>query len=106
MKRNARKILLSFLVAVAGLMNFQVLMANELGGPKIIDDINLSKKIIKFSGQSFKFNKNTKVYDSKGNRIEMTILQRNMLVVPVYDVGSRYVGYPTVQKIYLKSVIY
>ncbi len=85
-------------------MTSQVLMANESEGDQVILSINHAKKIIEFTDQTFKYDRSTIVYSYKGEKIDIKRLDEGMMATPVFDHSRRFVGHPTVQKIYLKTM--
>ena len=104
MKLFIRQILFGILLATTGLMFSQSVVANEGFGSASIAKIDKSKKIIDFGEAKFKYDKNTMVYDLFGKKVDFDLLEAGMKVRIGYDKSKRYVGYPTVQSLYLRSI--
>ena len=93
------------LLTFAGLGFAQVAHANEGYGSAGIVSIDMKKKIIDFGDFKFKFDSDTVVYDVDGNRVSFSELKPGMSAKVGFDQSKRFVGYPTLQNIRLKSVI-
>ncbi len=105
MKTIIKKISLSFVLFSFGLMFSQPNWADGGYGESTIVKINTKKRIIDFGNHKFKYDKNTVVYDLYGKKVDITQLEAGMTAKAVYNPAQRYVGYPTVQKLHLKTIL-
>jgi len=105
MKLFIRQVLLGLTLISAGLMFSQVVVANEGYGSASISKIDKVKKIIDFGDFKFKYDKNTIVYDLFGKKVDFDLLEAGMTTKIGYDKTQRYVGYPTLKSLHLRTVI-
>jgi len=83
----------------------QVVVANEGFGSASISKIDKVKKIIDFGDVKFKYDKNTIIYDLHGKKVDFDLLEAGMTAKIGYNSSKRYVGYPTLQSLHLRSMI-
>jgi len=105
MKLFIRQVLFGLVLVTTGLMFSQSVVANEGYGSASIHKIDKSKKIIDFGDVKFKYDKNTKVYDLYGKKVDFDLLEAGMSAKIGYNKSQRYVGYPTLQSLHLRSMI-
>lgn len=97
--------MLGFALITAGLMFSQVVVADGGYGAESINKIDKAKKIIDFGEYKFKYDKNIVIYDLHGKRVDFDLLEEGMSAKIGYDKTQRFVGYPTLRSLHLKSVI-
>jgi len=100
-----RKVLFSIMLATTGLMFSQAVVANEGYGSTSITKIDKAKKIIEFSDVKFKYDMNTIVYDLHGKIVDFDLLQAGMTANIGYNPAKRFVGYPTIESLHLRTLI-
>jgi len=105
MKLFIRQVLFGLMLITTGLMFSQTVVANEGYGSESIHKIDKSKKIIDFGDVKFKYDKNTMVYDLHGNKVDFDLLEAGMSAKIGYDKTKRFVGYPTLQSLHLRTMI-
>ncbi|MCW8933156.1 MAG: hypothetical protein OQK98_00390 [Gammaproteobacteria bacterium] len=105
MKIFIRQMVLGLTLITAGLMFSQVVIANEGYGSASISKINKAKKIIDFGDVKFKYDNNTIIYDLYGKKVDFDLLEEGMTAKIGVDTTQRYVGYPTLQSLHLRTVI-
>ncbi len=105
MKNFFKQIVLGFLLIFSGFVFSQLAVANEGFGSSSIVNIDKTKKIIDFGDQKFKYDKNTVVYSLQGKKFDINVLEKGMVAKAGFNPAQRYVGYPVLQSVHLKSTI-
>lgn len=105
MKIFIRQVLFGLILVTTGLMFSQTVLANEGYGSASISKIDKAKQIIDFGDVKFKYDKNTVIYDLHGKKIDFDSLQAGMTARIGYNSSQRFVGYPTLQSLHLRSII-
>lgn len=105
MKLFIRQVLLGITLVTAGLMFSQTAVADEGYGSASISNIDKAKKIVDFGDFKFKYDRNTIVYDLYGKKVDFDMLEAGMTAKINFDKSQRYVGYPTLKSLQLRSVI-
>ncbi|MCW9015065.1 MAG: hypothetical protein OQL06_14950 [Gammaproteobacteria bacterium] len=90
---------------MSGLLFIQTAQANEGYGSATIVSVDMKKNIIDLGELKFKFDSKTVVYDLFGNQVDISVLKSGMSANVAIDATQRYVGYPILKGLYLKSVI-
>ena len=105
MKMFIKQMLLGLMLTITGFIFSQAVVANEGYGSASIFKIDKAKKIIDFGDFKFKYDKNTIIYDLHGKKIDFDLLDAGMSAKIGYNKAERFVGYPTLRSLHLRSII-
>lgn len=105
MKSIIKQLVSVLFLVMSVVMVSQSVQANEGYGAASIVSIDAKKKIIDFGDNKFKFDAKTIVYDIQGKKVDISDLKAGMTASVGIDPERRYVGFPTLKSLHLKSVI-